>query len=144
MLGVKRFIRTGTCGGIGRGLDTGDIVVATAAAPADGATRTYLHGDPFAPAADFELTRALVDARPRARRRARHRRRPVGRRLLQPRLRLRAKMRAATSSPFEMEAAALFYLAMRARGSGKDVRAALHPDRQRHAREGRDGSGETT
>ncbi len=62
MLGVKRFIRTGTCGGIGRGLKTGDIVVATAAVPADGATRTYLHGDPFAPAADFEMTRALVDA----------------------------------------------------------------------------------
>ena len=47
MLGVKRFIRTGTCGGIGRGLKTGDIVVATAAVPADGATRTYLHGDPL-------------------------------------------------------------------------------------------------
>src|SRR4051812_49759393 len=52
MLGVTRFIRTGTCGGIGRGLRTGDVVVATAAVPADGATRTYLHGDPFAPAAD--------------------------------------------------------------------------------------------
>ena len=33
-LGVKRFIRTGTCGGIGRGLQTGDVVVATAAVPA--------------------------------------------------------------------------------------------------------------
>src|SRR3954469_22475325 len=61
MLGVTRFIRTGTCGGIGRGLRTGDLVVATAAVPADGATRTYLHGDAFAPAADFEVTRALVD-----------------------------------------------------------------------------------
>src|SRR5687768_8016352 len=60
-LGVRRFIRTGTCGGLGRGLNTGDVIVATAAVPADGATRTYLHGDPFAPAADFELTRALID-----------------------------------------------------------------------------------
>ena len=61
MLGATRFIRTGTCGGIARGLKTGDVVVATAAVPSDGSTRTYLHGDPFAPAADFELTRALID-----------------------------------------------------------------------------------
>src|SRR5918992_999376 len=32
-LGAQRLIRIGTCGGIGRGLRTGDIVVATAAAP---------------------------------------------------------------------------------------------------------------
>ena len=61
-LGVTRFIRVGTCGGIGRGIATGDLVIATAAVPADGATRTYLDGDPYAPAADFDLTRALVDA----------------------------------------------------------------------------------
>src|SRR5687767_1343553 len=61
-LGVKRFIRTGSCGGLARGVKTGDVVIATASVPADGATRTYLDGDPFAPAADFELTRALVDA----------------------------------------------------------------------------------
>ena len=61
-LGATRLIRVGTCGGIGRGIHTGDLVVATAAAPVDGSTRTYLHGDPFAPAADFGLTRALVDA----------------------------------------------------------------------------------
>ena len=60
-LGATRLIRIGTCGGIGRGLRTGDLVVATSAAPVDGSTRTYLHGDPYAPAADFELTRALVD-----------------------------------------------------------------------------------
>src|SRR6188768_562198 len=29
MLGAKSFIRTGTCGGVGRHLRTGDIVVAT-------------------------------------------------------------------------------------------------------------------
>src|SRR3990170_2295625 len=55
-LGARRLVRIGTCGGIGRGLRTGDLVVATAAAPVDGSTRTYLHGDPYAPAADFELT----------------------------------------------------------------------------------------
>src|ERR687897_2702957 len=61
-LGAKRFIRVGTCGGIAKGLKTGDMVVATAACPVDGATRTYLHGEAYAPAADFALTRALVDA----------------------------------------------------------------------------------
>jgi DeoD family purine-nucleoside phosphorylase len=60
-LGAQRMIRVGTCGGIGRGIRTGDVVIATASCPADGATRTYLRGEGYAPAADFELTRALVD-----------------------------------------------------------------------------------
>jgi DeoD family purine-nucleoside phosphorylase len=123
-LGAERLIRIGTCGGIGRGLRTGDLVIATAAMPVDGSTRTYAHGDPIAPAADFELTRALVDA-------------------------AKAKdVKVATGTvatvdvfyntdedyvtkwksrgvlAFEMEAAALFYLASRAQGSGEDVRAA--------------------
>jgi purine-nucleoside phosphorylase len=61
-LGARRMIRVGTCGGIADGLRTGDLVIATAACPTDGATRTYLHGEGYAPAADFELTRDLVDA----------------------------------------------------------------------------------
>ena len=61
-LGAKRLIRVGTCGGIVAGLKTGDLVIATAACPVDGATTTYLHGEAYAPAADFALTRALVDA----------------------------------------------------------------------------------
>jgi len=61
-LGATRLIRVGTCGGIAKGLATGDLVIATAACPVDGATTTYLHGEAYAPAADFGLTRALVDA----------------------------------------------------------------------------------
>jgi len=61
-LGATRLIRVGTCGGIAKGLKTGDLVIATAACPVDGATQTYLHGEAYAPAADFALTRALVDA----------------------------------------------------------------------------------
>src|SRR5918996_3156174 len=61
-LGAKRLIRVGTCGGIVNGLKTGDLVVATAACPVDGATVTYLHGERYAPAADFGLTHALVHA----------------------------------------------------------------------------------
>jgi purine-nucleoside phosphorylase len=124
MLGVTRFIRTGTCGGVGHGLKTGDVVVATAAVPADGATRTYLGGDPFAPAADFELTRALVDTA-----------RAKG---IEPNIGVvqsvdvfynsqpdyASKMRSRNVVAVEMEAAALFFLAMRERGRGKDVRGA--------------------
>jgi purine-nucleoside phosphorylase len=61
-LGAKRLIRVGTCGGIANGLRTGELVIAVAACPVDGATTTYLHGEAYAPAADFALTRALVDA----------------------------------------------------------------------------------
>jgi purine-nucleoside phosphorylase len=60
-LGARRLIRVGTCGGIAKGLKTGELVIATAACPTDGATQTYLHGEAYAPAADFELTRALVE-----------------------------------------------------------------------------------
>jgi purine-nucleoside phosphorylase len=61
-LGATKLIRVGTCGGIATGLKTGDLVIATAACPVDGTTSTYLHGEAYAPAADFGLTRALVDA----------------------------------------------------------------------------------
>jgi DeoD family purine-nucleoside phosphorylase len=61
-LGAQQLIRVGTCGGIGEGIRTGDIVIAMAACPLDGATRTYLHGDPFAPTADWRLTHALHHA----------------------------------------------------------------------------------
>jgi purine-nucleoside phosphorylase len=122
-LGVTRFIRAGTCGGIGRGLRTGDLVIATAAAPVDGATRTYLHGDPYAPAADFEMTRALVDAAA-----AKGIKAVVG-----PVASVDvfyntdsdyvSKWKDRGILAFEMEASALFYLAARAQGSGKDVKA---------------------
>lgn len=122
-LGARRLIRVGTTGGIGRGIRTGDLVVATAAVPADGATRTYLHGDAYAPVADFAITRALVDAA-----------RAHG---VDPFVGLVAtvdvfynpdadyvtRWRSRNVLGFEMEAAALFYLAARAAGAGEDVRA---------------------
>ncbi len=60
-LGAERLIRVGTCGGIAHDLKTGDLIIATASCPVDGTTATYLHGEPYAPAPDFELTRRLVD-----------------------------------------------------------------------------------
>jgi purine-nucleoside phosphorylase len=123
-LGAKRLIRIGTCGGIGRGLRTGDVVIASAAAPVDGSTRTYLHGDPYAPVADFELTRALVDAA-----RAKGVEPAIGQVasvdvFYNPDADYVPKWRSRGVIAFEMEAAALFYLAARAQGSGDDVRAA--------------------
>lgn len=123
-LGANRLIRIGTCGAIGRGLRTGDVVIATAAAPVDGSTRTYLHGDPFAPAADFELTRALADAA-----QAKNIKTAIGTIasvdvFYNPDDDYVTKWKSRGVLAFEMEAAALFYLAGRAQGSGEDVRAA--------------------
>jgi purine-nucleoside phosphorylase len=123
-LGARRLVRVGTCGGIGRELRTGDLVVASAAAPVDGATRTYLHGDPYAPVADFERPRALVDCA-----------REAG---VSPHVGPIAtvdvfynpdpdyvvKWRSRGILAFEMEAAGLYYLAARAWAGGDDVRAA--------------------
>jgi DeoD family purine-nucleoside phosphorylase len=61
-LGARRFVRLGTCGGFAANLRLGDLIIATAACPADGATRVYLEGDPYAPAPDFGLTHRLVHA----------------------------------------------------------------------------------
>lgn len=124
MLGATRFIRTGTCGGISRGLKTGDVVVATASVPMDGATRTYLHGDPFAPAADFDLTRALIDT---ARAKGIDPHPGVVQSVdvfYNPDSDYAAKMRSRGVIAVEMEASALFYLAMREQGNGQDVRGA--------------------
>jgi len=123
-LGARRLVRVGTTGGIGRGVRTGDLVIVTSAAPVDGATRTYLHGEPYAPAADFELTRALVDAA-RARGITPH----IGQIatvdvFYNPDEDYVSKWRARNILGFEMEAAALFFLAARAAGAGEDVRAA--------------------
>jgi purine-nucleoside phosphorylase len=123
-LGARRLIRVGTCGGIGPGIKTGEIVVATAATPADGATRTLLHGDAYAPTADPGLVSALVGA--------------AEKRGLAPHLGQVAtvdvfynpdpdyatKWRGRGILAFEMETSILYYLAARARAAGADTAAA--------------------
>ncbi len=59
MLGARLLIRIGTAGAASSRVVPGDLVVATASVPLDGATRTYLGGDPYAPAADFRVVTAL-------------------------------------------------------------------------------------
>jgi purine-nucleoside phosphorylase len=61
-LGARTLVRVGTAGIIGEGVKPGDLVVASASVPQEGTTRMYLGGDPYAPCASFEVTRALVDA----------------------------------------------------------------------------------
>jgi DeoD family purine-nucleoside phosphorylase len=61
-LGAEQLIRVGTCGGIAPDVKTGDLVIAISSCPLDGATATYLHGDRYAPTADFALTHALYHA----------------------------------------------------------------------------------
>ena len=137
-LGATRLIRVGTCGGIGRGIHTGDLVIATAAAPVDGSTRTYLHGDPFAPVADFGLTRALVDAATAAG--VTPFVGPVATVdvFYNPDADYVSKWRGRGILGFEMEAAALFYLAGREQGVGQGRARRVRPDRVRHAVRGGD------
>lgn len=122
-LGATRLIRVGTVGGIGRGVRTGDIIIATAAVPFDGTTRTYLHDDPYAPVADFEITRALVDTA-----RAKGVQAAVGLiasidAFYNPDADYASKWRSRGVLGFEMEASAMFYLASREQAAGQDVRA---------------------
>jgi purine-nucleoside phosphorylase len=61
-LGARQFIRVGTTGALRGDLKLGEIVIATASSPTDGTTQTFMGGKPYAPAADFALTHALVHA----------------------------------------------------------------------------------
>lgn len=123
-LGARRLIRVGTCGGIGRGIRTGDLVIATAATPFDGTTATYLHGEPYAPAADFTLVRALVDAA--VARGAVHHVGPVCTVdvFYNPDSDYFGRWAARGVLGFEMESSALLFLAARAAAAGADVKAA--------------------
>lgn len=121
-LGARRMIRVGTCGGIAEGLKTGDLVIATAACPVDGATATYLHGEPYAPAADFGITRALVDAAEKAGIAARTGLVASVDVFYNPDDDYARRWRDRGVLAFEMEASALFYLAAR---SGAEAACAL-------------------
>jgi DeoD family purine-nucleoside phosphorylase len=61
-LGVKRFLRVGTCGGLQQDLHLGDLIVAVSAVPADGTARHYVGGEPHTPTADWELVHEAVHA----------------------------------------------------------------------------------
>lgn len=123
-LGVRQLLRVGTCGGIAPGMRTGEFVVATAAAPVDGATRTLLAGEPYAPAADFELTRSLVEVTAAAEMTAHVGPVATVDLLYNPNPDYVPKWRDRGILAFEMEAAPLFTLVARASAAGQSARAA--------------------
>lgn len=61
-LGVRLFLRVGTCGSLQRDLAHGDLVLALAAAPQEGTSVEYVGGEPHAPTADWELVHSVVHA----------------------------------------------------------------------------------
>jgi purine-nucleoside phosphorylase len=61
-LGVKRFIRVGTCGGLQPDLELGDLIVALSAVPADRTVETYVEHEPHCPTASWELVHGAVHA----------------------------------------------------------------------------------
>lgn len=61
-LGARQLVRVGTTGALQADVRLGDLIIATASTPTDGTTATLMGGKPYAPAADFALTHALVHA----------------------------------------------------------------------------------
>lgn len=60
-IGVKTFIRVGTCGGMQMNVNAGDIVIANGAIRMEGTSREYMPIE-FPAVADFTVTKALADA----------------------------------------------------------------------------------
>lgn len=60
-IGAETFIRVGTTGSLQPHLDSGDIVVATAAVRADGTSRTYVPVE-YPAVSSFDVTSALLKA----------------------------------------------------------------------------------
>jgi len=60
-VGVETFLRVGTTGGLQRGIEIGDMVVATGAAKDEGTTGRY-ESDTYPAVPDYEVVSALVDA----------------------------------------------------------------------------------
>jgi 5'-methylthioadenosine phosphorylase/purine-nucleoside phosphorylase len=61
MLGVRRILRVGTCGGLQPDMALGDLIVAITAVPADSTAR-HLIREPHVPTADWDLVHGAVHA----------------------------------------------------------------------------------
>jgi DeoD family purine-nucleoside phosphorylase len=60
MLGVKRLIRVGTCGGLQPDLVLGDIVLALSAVPADSTAMHLVGNEPHCPTASWDIVHGAV------------------------------------------------------------------------------------
>ena len=61
-LGVKRFLRVGTCGGLQPDMSLGDLVIAITAVASDQTAQKLVDFEPHTPTADFGLVHAAVHA----------------------------------------------------------------------------------
>jgi purine-nucleoside phosphorylase len=61
-LGVKRFLRVGTCGGLQPDMSLGDLIVAISAVAADRTVDKLVGFEPHVPTADFGLVHGAVHA----------------------------------------------------------------------------------
>jgi 5'-methylthioadenosine phosphorylase/purine-nucleoside phosphorylase len=61
-LGVNRFLRVGTCGGLQPDMSLGDLIVAVSAVPADRTVDKLVGFEPHVPTADFGLVHGAVHA----------------------------------------------------------------------------------
>jgi DeoD family purine-nucleoside phosphorylase len=61
-LGVKRFVRVGTCGGLQPDMQLGDMIVALSAVAADRTVEMYVDHEPHCPTASWELIHGAVHA----------------------------------------------------------------------------------
>ena len=121
-LGVETFVRIGTCGGFLH-LETGDVIVASAAVASSGIGPILGFDEPTAPTADFDVTNVLVAAA-KAEGLTTH----VGPIVpsdvfYDPNPAGTARWGARGYLGVEMESAAMFLLAMRERAKGRPVRA---------------------
>lgn len=61
LLGVRTFIRVGTCGGLQRSINVGDVVITTGAVRREGASLDYAPLE-YPAVADYQIVRALQQA----------------------------------------------------------------------------------
>ncbi|MHB1536528.1 MAG: phosphorylase family protein [Acidimicrobiales bacterium] len=122
--GVRQMVRIGTCSSFATSVRNGHLVVVTGSAAGDGTTRSLAGTSPVAAVPDFELTSALVRAAQRSS--SPFHVGPVVTVDVEPHLSATATgdWRRQGLLAVEMEAAAMFSLALRASAVSQQVRAA--------------------
>ncbi|MEY4388423.1 MAG: hypothetical protein RLZZ432_142 [Chloroflexota bacterium] len=121
-LGVETFLRVGTCGGFLH-LETGDVLVATAAVASSGVGPILGFNEPTAPTADFEMAQVLVAAARSAGLTTHVGPIVTSDVFYDPDPHGTARWGRRGYLGVEMESAAMFLLAMRERAKGRPVRA---------------------
>ncbi|MHB1887410.1 MAG: phosphorylase family protein [Acidimicrobiales bacterium] len=121
--GVEQMIRIGTCSSFAPGIANGDVIVVTGSAAGDGTTASLAGGGPVAAFPDFTLTAALVQSANQ--RLSRFHVGPVVTVDVEPHLSSTSTVgwRSQGLLAVEMEASAMFNLALRRSAVDRPVRA---------------------